>query len=120
MDIESDNMYWIKRDIADEFCVNIRDLDHITEEGTIEVRGGFLCMDGAHIAHIACIIVEEEHRGKGLCRELIDLAIDEFGEGQFLTLRCRPALVPLYEHLGFVVDPSKSSMEVAMIEEGGL
>jgi len=115
-----DELYWLKREIEKEWGEPIKNLDNITLEGSIFIGSSFLCMDmGKQHPRIAYILVPEEQRGEGVCRDLIDQARVEFGSEQPLTLYCKTFLVPLYEHLGFIIDedaPRPMSTSVPMID----
>jgi N-acetylglutamate synthase-like GNAT family acetyltransferase len=64
------------------------------------VACGQLKPHGGGIVELASIAVEDDHRGRGLARAIIEALLAEAPRPLYLT--CRAALGPLYEKWGFV------------------
>jgi len=74
--------------------------------GYIELRGRGGRVDG--LDHLSLLFVAAEHRGRGLARRLLEVALEELRRTKppvrELSVHAAPAAVPAYRRLGFVPD----------------
>ncbi len=72
----------------------------VAEEGGALIGTGLCWKQGEYHTTLGMIIVSQEHQGKGIGRELMNLVLEELGQRCTLLI-ATPAGQPLYERLGF-------------------
>ena len=64
--------------------------------------------DGVYRAVIDDVVVDEQHRNKGIGREMMRLLMERLAEVEVVTLGCEDDVAGFYERLGFKPIPSQT------------